>query len=99
MAKWTRRPELFGFVPESDFERAAPLLAAATAETPVFTARLDAAAGPCSQDGGRASDSRVLHDRTVSHRLPQRASGGPPSGEFPFFQKELHELGDASVND
>ncbi|MEV6740621.1 2'-5' RNA ligase family protein [Streptomyces sp. NPDC051104] len=32
---------LFGFVPESDFERAAPLLAAATAETPVFTARLD----------------------------------------------------------
>ncbi|MGW1004963.1 RNA repair domain-containing protein [Streptomyces sp. NPDC002520] len=32
---------LFGFVPESDFERAAPLLAAAAAETPVFTARLD----------------------------------------------------------
>ncbi len=32
---------LFGFVPESDFERAAPSLAAATAETPVFTARLD----------------------------------------------------------
>ncbi|MEU6086764.1 RNA repair domain-containing protein [Streptomyces sp. NPDC047085] len=32
---------LFGFVPESDFERAAPLLAAATADTPVFTARLD----------------------------------------------------------
>ncbi|GAA3823126.1 hypothetical protein GCM10022206_71720 [Streptomyces chiangmaiensis] len=29
------------FVPESDFERAAPLLAAAMAETPVFTARLD----------------------------------------------------------
>lgn len=32
---------LFGFVPESDFERAAPLLAWAMAETPVFTARLD----------------------------------------------------------
>lgn len=32
---------LFGFVPESDFERAAPLLAEATAGTPVFTARLD----------------------------------------------------------
>ncbi|MFE4702598.1 2'-5' RNA ligase family protein [Streptomyces sp. NPDC056738] len=32
---------LFPFVPESDFERAAPLLAAATAEVPVFTARLD----------------------------------------------------------
>lgn len=32
---------LFGFVPEPDFERAAPLLAAATAEAPVFTARLD----------------------------------------------------------
>ncbi|MDX3771078.1 RNA repair domain-containing protein [Streptomyces sp. AK08-01B] len=32
---------LFGFVPESDFERAAPLLAAATAETPVFTGLLD----------------------------------------------------------
>jgi 2'-5' RNA ligase len=32
---------LFPFVPESDFERAASLLAAATAETPVFTARLD----------------------------------------------------------
>jgi RNA 2',3'-cyclic 3'-phosphodiesterase len=32
---------LFGFVPESDFGRAAPLLAAATAEIPVFTARLD----------------------------------------------------------
>jgi 2'-5' RNA ligase len=32
---------LFGFVPESDFERAAPLLAAAAAEAPVFTARLD----------------------------------------------------------
>ncbi|MFI9602012.1 RNA repair domain-containing protein [Streptomyces sp. NPDC052043] len=32
---------LYGFVPESDFERAAPLLAAATARTPVFTARLD----------------------------------------------------------
>ncbi|MFE9968026.1 hypothetical protein [Streptomyces sp. NPDC005525] len=72
MARWTRRPELFGFVPESDFERAAPLLAAATAETPVFTARLDAA---------------------------ERASGGPPSGELPLFQNELHELGDASVND
>ncbi|OAH10210.1 RNA repair domain-containing protein [Streptomyces jeddahensis] len=32
---------LFGFVPESDFERAVPLVAAAAAETPVFTARLD----------------------------------------------------------
>ncbi|PWI06917.1 polynucleotide adenyltransferase [Streptomyces sp. NWU339] len=32
---------LFGFVPESHFERAAPLLAAATADTQVFTARLD----------------------------------------------------------
>ncbi|MQY39848.1 RNA 2',3'-cyclic phosphodiesterase [Streptomyces sp. RB17] len=32
---------LFGFVPESDFARAVPLLAAATAETPVFTARLE----------------------------------------------------------
>ncbi|MFD5518141.1 2'-5' RNA ligase family protein [Streptomyces sp. NPDC127066] len=32
---------LFPFVPESDFERAAPLLSAATAEAPVFTARLD----------------------------------------------------------
>ncbi|MCN9243665.1 RNA repair domain-containing protein [Streptomyces sp. RY43-2] len=32
---------LFGFVPESDFERAAPLLAAAAAETPVFTTRLE----------------------------------------------------------
>ncbi|MEU0392750.1 poly(A) polymerase [Streptomyces sp. NPDC006208] len=32
---------LFGFVPESDFERAAPLLAAAAAETPAFTATLD----------------------------------------------------------
>ncbi|MFF3196409.1 2'-5' RNA ligase family protein [Streptomyces misionensis] len=31
---------LFGFVPETDFERAAPLLAAAAAEVPVFTARL-----------------------------------------------------------
>ncbi|MFK4225032.1 poly(A) polymerase [Streptomyces sp. NPDC019890] len=32
---------LFGFVPESEFERAAPLLAAAAAETPAFTARLE----------------------------------------------------------
>ncbi|MGW5095537.1 RNA repair domain-containing protein [Streptomyces nodosus] len=32
---------LFGFVPEPDFERAAPLLTAAMARTPVFTARLD----------------------------------------------------------
>ncbi|MET9553205.1 poly(A) polymerase [Streptomyces sp. NPDC006645] len=31
---------LFGFVPESDFERAAPLVAAAAAETAPFTARL-----------------------------------------------------------
>lgn len=31
---------LFGFVPESDFERAAPLLAAAAERTPAFTARL-----------------------------------------------------------
>ncbi|MFD8736130.1 2'-5' RNA ligase family protein [Streptomyces sp. NPDC059618] len=32
---------LFPFVPEPDFDRAAPLLAAASAATPVFTARLD----------------------------------------------------------
>ncbi|TQK52605.1 endonuclease/exonuclease/phosphatase family protein [Streptomyces sp. SLBN-118] len=32
---------LFGFVPESDFERAAPLLAAETAGTAAFTARLE----------------------------------------------------------
>jgi 2'-5' RNA ligase len=32
---------LFGFVPESDFERAAPLLAAAAAEIPAFTTRLE----------------------------------------------------------
>ncbi|MEU9442842.1 RNA repair domain-containing protein [Streptomyces sp. NPDC048304] len=32
---------LFGFVPEPDFERAAPLLTAAAAAIPVFTARLD----------------------------------------------------------
>jgi 2'-5' RNA ligase len=32
---------LFPFVPESDFERAASLLAAATTGTPVFTARLN----------------------------------------------------------
>ncbi|GAA4989585.1 hypothetical protein GCM10025734_15980 [Kitasatospora paranensis] len=32
---------LFGFVPEADFERAAPLLAAAAAEAGPFTARLD----------------------------------------------------------
>ncbi|MBO1416591.1 2'-5' RNA ligase family protein [Streptomyces sp. FH025] len=31
---------LFGFVPESEFHRAAPLLTAAAAGTPVFTARL-----------------------------------------------------------
>ncbi|MBF9066830.1 2'-5' RNA ligase family protein [Streptacidiphilus fuscans] len=31
---------LFGFVPESDFRLAAPLLAAATAEVPAFAARL-----------------------------------------------------------
>ncbi|WP_308271858.1 2'-5' RNA ligase family protein [Kitasatospora sp. SUK 42] len=31
---------LFGFVPESEFERATPLLAAAAARTPPFTARL-----------------------------------------------------------
>lgn len=31
---------LFGFVPESDFERAAPLLAEVAAATPAFTARL-----------------------------------------------------------
>ncbi|MFG3659507.1 RNA repair domain-containing protein [Streptomyces sp. NPDC047706] len=32
---------LYGFAPESDFERTAPLLSAATAVTPVFTTRLD----------------------------------------------------------
>ncbi|NUU22943.1 MAG: DUF504 domain-containing protein [Streptomycetaceae bacterium] len=32
---------LFGFVPESDFERAAPLIAAALADVRAFTARLD----------------------------------------------------------
>ncbi|TLQ48237.1 hypothetical protein FEF34_15185 [Streptomyces marianii] len=32
---------LFGFVPECDFERAAPLLSAAVSDTPPFTARLE----------------------------------------------------------
>lgn len=32
---------LFGFVPEADFERAAPLLAEVAAQTPAFTARIE----------------------------------------------------------
>ena len=56
---------LFGFVPESAFERAAPLLAAAAAETAPFTARLD----------GRAQRSGTArrHDLARPGRRPVQA--------------------------
>ncbi|MET7619852.1 poly(A) polymerase [Streptomyces sp. NPDC005408] len=56
---------LFGFVPESDFERAAPLLAEAAAETAAFTARLEGV-----HTFGHREDATVWLDPAAADATP-----------------------------
>ncbi|MGI5402284.1 poly(A) polymerase [Streptomyces sp. CA-135486] len=93
---------LFGFVPESEFERAAPLLAAAAAETPAFTARLEGV-----HWFGHREDSTVWLDPAADgeepwsrlrHALEQRfpRCGGGAKGFTPHLSlgrtRDPHEL-------
>ncbi|MER6994688.1 RNA repair domain-containing protein [Streptomyces sp. NPDC000410] len=72
---------LFGFVPESDFERAAPLLAAAAAETPVFTARLEGV-----QWFGHREDSTVWLDPAADGEEPWALLRAALEARFPLCE-------------
>ncbi|NBM20399.1 poly(A) polymerase [Streptomyces sp. GC420] len=69
---------LFGFVPESEFERAAPLLAGVAAATPAFTARLEGV-----HTFGHREDATVWLDPAATGRTAWSRLRGALEPRFP----------------
>ena len=70
---------LFGFVPESQFEQAAPLLAAAAAEIPAFTVRLEGV-----HTFGHREDATVWLDPAADGEAPWAALRSALQRRFPL---------------
>ncbi|MFJ9802294.1 poly(A) polymerase [Streptomyces wuyuanensis] len=69
---------LFGFLPECDFERAAPLLSAAVSDTPPFTARLEGV-----RSFRHREDSTVWLDPAAAGTRPWERLHGALEERFP----------------
>ncbi|MET7302983.1 poly(A) polymerase [Embleya sp. NPDC005575] len=76
---------LFGFVPEADFERAAPLLAAAAARVAPFTARLDGV-----HTFGHREDATVWLDPAAAEESPWALLRDAFAAHFPRCLGRAH---------